>query len=78
QDSMGGDAIVATVFPDSNKKYLSTDLLNYEPEQAGHLTPHVSLTGFRAMGRVCNVCFDATDPASLPVPPSKGRPANGS
>ncbi|MDH3297943.1 MAG: PLP-dependent cysteine synthase family protein [Gemmatimonadota bacterium] len=78
QDSMGGDAIVATVFPDSNKKYLSTDLLNYEPEQAGHLTPHVSLTGFRAMGRVCDVCFDATDPASLPVPPSKGRPANGS
>lgn len=72
QDSMGGDAVVATVFPDSNKKYLSTDLLNEEPHKPDHLTPHVHLEGFRAMGRVCDVCFDADDPVSLPVPPGAG------
>ena len=27
QDALGDDAVVATVFPDDNKKYLSTDLL---------------------------------------------------
>ena len=74
QDSMGGDAVVATVFPDSNKKYLSTDLLGEEPEKPDHLTPHVRLEGFRAMGRVCDICFDAKDPLSLPVPPRSGFP----
>ncbi|MFQ5529046.1 MAG: PLP-dependent cysteine synthase family protein [Gemmatimonadota bacterium] len=72
QEAMGGDAIVATVFPDSNKKYLSTDLLGEEPDKSGHLTPHVTLTGFRAMGRVCDVCFDAEDADTLPVPLSSG------
>ncbi|MEE8488629.1 MAG: cysteine synthase family protein [Gemmatimonadota bacterium] len=68
QDDMGGDAVVATVFPDSNKKYLSTDLLGDEPEIPGHLTPRVTLEGFRAMGRVCDVCLDPTNPAGQPVP----------
>jgi cysteine synthase A len=70
QDAMGGDAVVATVFPDSNKKYLSTDLLGEEPHKPDHITPHVRLEGFRAMGRVCDVCFDAEDPLALPVPPT--------
>ena len=34
QDDLGADAVVATVFADSNKKYLSTDLLRDEPVQA--------------------------------------------
>lgn len=68
QDAMGGDAIVATVFPDGNKKYLSTDLLGDEPGIPGHLTPLVTFEGFRAMGRVCNVCFDPGNPAGQPVP----------
>jgi len=33
QDEPGDDAVVATVFADDNKKYLSTDLLRYEPHQ---------------------------------------------
>lgn len=74
QDELGDDAIVATVFPDSNKKYLSTDLLGDEPEQPGHLTPLVTLDGFRAMGRVCDVCFDPGNPAGQPVPLSLRRP----
>lgn len=68
QEAMGGDAVVATVFPDSNKKYLSTDLVGEEPVIPGHLTPLVTLEGFRAMGRVCNVCFDPGNPAGQPVP----------
>ena len=31
----GRDAVVVTVFPDDNKKYLSTDLLREEPVEAG-------------------------------------------
>ncbi|HLU39392.1 MAG TPA: cysteine synthase family protein [Planctomycetota bacterium] len=45
----GGDAVVATVFPDSNKKYLSTDLCGCEPVAPGYLTPRVELTGFTAV-----------------------------
>lgn len=36
---------VATVFPDSNKKYLSTDLTGDEPVASDDLTPRVELRG---------------------------------
>ncbi len=52
------DAVVVTVFSDSNKKYLSTDLLRDEPVRDGYLSPDVELLGFRALGRVCAACFD--------------------
>ena len=67
QDDLGESAVVATVFPDSNKKYLSTDLLREEPVRPEHRSPHVRLLGYRAMNRVCDVCFDPADPASAPV-----------
>jgi cysteine synthase A len=67
QDELGGSAVVVTVFPDSNKKYLSTDLLREEPVKPGHRSPHVRLLGFRAMNRVCEVCFDPTDLATAPA-----------
>jgi cysteine synthase len=74
QDELGGSAVVVTVFPDSNKKYLSTDLLREEPVRPEHRSPHVQLLGFRAINRVCEVCFDPTDPASAPAGfPSIGR-----
>src|SRR5688572_18466599 len=47
QRRTGLDSTVVTVFPDSNKKYLTTDLLNYEPVKPGYLAPHVRLLGFR-------------------------------
>ena len=59
QDAMGGDAVVATVFADDNKKYLSTDLLRDEPVKAHYLSPAIALKGFRTTKRVCNVCGDA-------------------
>jgi cysteine synthase A len=66
-DGLGPGAVVVTVFPDSNKKYLSTDLLRVEPAKASHRTPRVTLRGFRALNRVCDVCYDPRDPASLPA-----------
>ena len=52
QEILGPDACVATVFPDSNKKYLSTDLLGNEPAKRGFLTPHVQLQSFRTIHRI--------------------------
>ncbi len=58
QEEMGPDAVVVTVFPDDNKKYLSTDLLREEPARDGFLSPRIRLLGFRAMKRVCHTCCD--------------------
>jgi cysteine synthase A len=60
QNRSGLDSVVVTVFPDSNKKYLTTSLLAYEPVKFGHLSPHVRLLGFRALSRVCGSCTDPT------------------
>lgn len=45
----GPDYTVATIFPDSNKKYLSTDLCRKEPTRDDYLTPHVELERFTAV-----------------------------
>lgn len=58
QTRMGGDASVVTVFPDSNKKYLSTDLLREEPVRDEYLSRETELIGFRALPRVCSGCID--------------------
>lgn len=61
QDMLSPDAIVATVFADDNKKYLSTDLLRPEPEKDIHLSPGIKLSHFRATKRVCHTCCDFVD-----------------
>ncbi len=61
QEDMGGDAAVATVFADDNKKYLSTDLLRDEPVKSSFLSPAISLMEFRSIRRVCNVCCDVDE-----------------
>jgi cysteine synthase A len=58
QEEMGADAIVVTVFPDDNKKYLSTDLLREEPVQDDYLAPHVQMESYDALKRVCHTCCD--------------------
>ena len=57
-DELGDDAVVVTVFPDSNKKYLSTDLLRDEPSKPDHVAPDVELLGFSAVRRTCRTCTD--------------------
>lgn|ERR1035437_10018367 len=56
QNDLGRDAVVATVFADSNKKYLSTDLLREEPVRDGYLAPDVHLCDFASIGRPCVLC----------------------
>ncbi len=51
QQQLGDDAVVATVFPDSNKKYLSTDLLRQEPVREGYVSPEVELGGLDVIRR---------------------------
>jgi cysteine synthase A len=86
QDELGDDAVVVTVFPDDNKKYLSTALLGDEPRRAGFLSPHVRLLGMRALKRVCHTCCDphecldaAADVvgADLQLPPCPRRALQG-
>lgn len=51
-EKLGGDAVVATVFSDDNKKYLSTDLVGNEPVREGYLSPDVKLFGYQTIARV--------------------------
>ena len=61
QSDMGHDAVVTTVFPDDNKKYLSTDLLREELLKPVYLTPEIELLGYEAFKRVCFTCFDGEE-----------------
>ena len=49
QEEMGDDAVVVTVFPDTNKKYLSTDLMNPEPVRDGFWSPEIQLREFEVI-----------------------------
>lgn len=48
QEMLGGRGAVVTLFPDDNKKYLSTDLMGDEPEKEGYISNDVKLKGFNA------------------------------
>lgn len=51
-EKLGGDAVVATVFCDSNKKYLSTDLFRDEPVRDEYLSKDVELLSYKTFGRL--------------------------
>jgi cysteine synthase len=53
---LGPESVVVTVFPDDNKKYLSTDLLRDEPVRDGYLAPDVELLGLSTLPRSCAFC----------------------
>jgi cysteine synthase A len=61
QNETGSDKVVVTVFPDDNKKYLSTDLARCEPVKEDFLSNDVELIDFRAFKRVCFTCCDPSD-----------------
>jgi cysteine synthase A len=48
---MGSDAVVVTVLSDSNKKYLSTDLMKEEPVKENYYSTDVEFLDYRAIGR---------------------------
>lgn len=49
---MGPDATVVTLLCDSNKKYLSTDLVREEPIRPGYVSTGTEFTGYHAIGRL--------------------------
>ncbi len=54
-EELGVDAVVATVFADSHKKYLSTDLFHEEPVRSGYVAPRLALESFAAIRTPPNV-----------------------
>jgi cysteine synthase A len=53
QNEMGSNANVVTVLSDSNKKYLSTDLMKEEPLKEDYLAPDLEFIDFNPIER-CN------------------------
>ena len=53
--------MVVTLFPDDNKKYLSTDLMRDEPTRDHYLSPSTELLGFRSFRRPCETCCDPAE-----------------
>jgi cysteine synthase A len=49
QEELGSQSVVATVFPDDNKKYLSTDLMGSESVKPGYLFPEIELLRIRTL-----------------------------
>ena len=58
QNMIGSQANVATIFSDSNKKYLSTDLMRDELMKDHFYSKDIELESFRAFKRVCVTCCD--------------------
>jgi len=51
QEKYGFNSVIATVFADCNKKYLSTDLMKEEPVKNSYLSPEVELLEFSVLKR---------------------------
>lgn len=52
QNEMGADKVLVTVFSDSNKKYLSTDLMKEESMRKEYLSQYVELIDYKAIDRL--------------------------
>ncbi len=57
-EELGDDAVVATVFSDDNKKYLSTDLFGEEAVRDDFISPEVKLLHYDVLRRNCRTCSD--------------------
>ena len=58
KEYLGNDKNVVTVFPDDNKKYLSTSLLKEEPVLPGFISTSIELKSYQAYKRTCLLCCD--------------------
>lgn len=52
KEEMGDHATVVTLLCDSNKKYLSTDLVRHEAPQDGYISTNTGFTGFSPISRL--------------------------
>ena len=71
QEKLGKDSVVVTVFSDDNKKYLSTDLLKYEPVKNDFLSSDITLNNFMSYKRVCMTCCDPIMCVEYGIPKSE-------
>ena len=54
QSQLGVNAVVVTILCDSNKKYLSTDLVRAEPLKPAYVSPDVQFLDYRPISRLAN------------------------
>lgn len=54
QQELGPEAVVVTILSDSNKKYLSTDLMKKEPVKAGYVSTETHFIDYEAIDRLNN------------------------
>jgi len=73
QNKLKKNSVVVTVFPDDNKKYLSTDLLRKEPFKKGFFSPDVELMSYSAFKRVCHTCCDPSQCVEVKNPAFKEK-----
>lgn len=52
REKLGPDAVVATIFSDDNKKYLSTDLVKPQPMKDEYYSKDIELFGYQTIGRI--------------------------
>ena len=52
QNKLGKDSVIVTVFPDDNKKYLSTDLMREEKIKEHFLSKDITLKGIKNVLRI--------------------------
>lgn len=52
QQQLGMDSCVVTIFSDSNKKYLSTDLMKVEPVKEGYFSPDTEFLNYNPIERL--------------------------
>jgi cysteine synthase A len=52
QQQMGPESVVVTILADSNKKYLSTDLVKEEPVKPGYLSSDIVFTDYETISRL--------------------------
>lgn len=57
-EQMGGNAIVVTLLSDSNKKYLSTDLVKEEPLKDGYVAGDLEFLGYEPISRLSDNPFN--------------------
>jgi len=61
QKELGPEAVVATVFPDDNRRYPNIDLFGDEPVRDGFISPDVELSGYDSFRRSCRACDDVDE-----------------
>jgi cysteine synthase A len=60
KEQMASDAVVVTLLCDSNKKYLSTDLVKEEPVKDGYISSDTVFTGYQPICRLAEPIIQKT------------------